>query len=169
MLSLTRKTDYALVALAALADRASEARPLSAARIAREFGLPAQVLMSVLKSLQQAGLVASTRGAHGGYYLTRIPDDITLGDVIEAIEGSAKLTPCCVEDEADACLACRTTPHCIIRDRMRQLNERVNALFARITLGDLIGPNFGATLSQVSLHVPAHYRSKPAVQEIETK
>jgi len=152
MLSLTRKTDYALVALAAMAQKADEQRPLSAARIAKEFGLPAQVLMKVLKNLQQSGLIASTRGAHGGYYLTQSPHDISLGAVIEATEGAVRLTPCCVEDETDACLACSTMPKCFIRDRMRQLNERLNDLFTQITLSDFLAPDFNATLAQVSLH-----------------
>jgi FeS assembly SUF system regulator len=156
MLTLTRKTDYALVAMAALAQQATEDKPLSAARIAKEFGLPAQVLMKVLKNLQQAGLIASSRGAHGGYFLTQDPQWITLGSVIEAIEGSVRLTPCCTEGEPSTCLACAAMPNCQVRDRMRQLNERVNTLFAQVTLGDLLAPDFDATLSQVSLHASSN-------------
>ncbi len=157
MLSLTRKTDYALVAMAALADGATEEQPLSAARIAKEHELPAQVLMQVLKNLQQAGLIASTRGAHGGYYLAQPSNRITLGSVIEAIEGAARLTPCCVEDDADACLACRVMPRCAIREGVRLLNERIHSLFARITLEDLLAKDFGRRLTTMTLadDVPA--------------
>lgn len=165
MLSLTRKTDYALVALAALAEGASEDQPLSAARIARDRHLPAQVLMKVLKNLQHAGLIASTRGAHGGYYLTRGADRITLGAVIDATEGAARLTPCCVEDQADACLACQTLPRCTIRQGMRQINERLHALFEKITLGDLLASDFGDRLARITLSEAQ--RSQP-LQEQES-
>ncbi|MEM1027845.1 MAG: Rrf2 family transcriptional regulator, partial [Planctomycetota bacterium] len=96
MLTLTRKTDYALVALCHLAHRRNEeAGPVSARVIAEAYQLPLPLLMNILKELAQAKLVTSTRGASGGYALALAPDRISLLDVVNAIEGPVKLTPCC--------------------------------------------------------------------------
>jgi len=162
MLSFTRKTDYALVALATLADEdASRCQPLSANRIAQRYDLPPHVLIKVLKTLLRAGLVGSTRGAHGGYYLAKAPAWITLADVIEAIEGKAELTPCCCENghehTDDSCIACRVLPDCPIGDRMQQLNQRINAFFRQITLKDLLSADFKVGLTEVTVEGQNHH------------
>lgn len=166
MLSLTRKTDYALVALATLADQAADrGQPISAARIAQLYDLPAHVVVKVLKTLLHAELVGSTRGAHGGYYLAKTPDTITLADVIRAMEGSAELTPCCCQDEQadDACIACRVMPNCPIGDRMQLLNERINAFFRRISLKDLLSADLKTALVDVHVeHQPQPHESMTA-------
>jgi len=96
MLTLTRKTDYALVALSHLAHRlAEDAGPVSARIIAETHGLPLPLLMNILKELAQAKLVNSTRGATGGYALALSPERISLLEIINAIEGPVKLTACC--------------------------------------------------------------------------
>ena len=96
MLSLTRKTDYALVALAGLAEmEASASAPVSASRLAQVYALPLPMLMNVLKLLHRADLVAAARGATGGYYLQRDPGRISVLEVIETIEGPVRLAPCC--------------------------------------------------------------------------
>ncbi|MGB0714432.1 MAG: RrF2 family transcriptional regulator [Phycisphaerae bacterium] len=93
MLSLTRKCDYALVAMAELARNGR--RTISARGLAAEVGIRVPVLTNVLHRLQRHGLVTSRKGARGGYSLSRPPTMITLADVIEAIEGDVRLTPCC--------------------------------------------------------------------------
>lgn len=111
MLSLNRKTDYALVALAYLgrmhqAEQMSAALPTqaSARQIADLFQLPLPLLMNVLKELCQAGVVRSTRGVHGGYSLVVDPRSLTLLQVVEIMEGPVRLAACCgelTEDELD--------------------------------------------------------------------
>ena len=81
----TRKTDYALVALAGLAHE--DAAPASARDLAEQFHLPLPVLRNILKLLTMHGLLISTRGPNGGYRLAREPRKITLRQVIEVIEG----------------------------------------------------------------------------------
>lgn len=143
MLSFTRKTDYALVALARLAevgapDRAREDEVLSARQIGTQYGIPLPVLMNILKELVKGGLVRSTRGAQGGYSLATNPQDITVARVIESIEGPVKFLPCCEEDEAVACRECRIHPRCPITDSVRALNGYLNDYLNRITLADLV-------------------------------
>ena len=81
MFSFTKKTDYALVALATLAEETAggpETGRLSARQISERHGMPLPVLMNVLKDLVSVGLVTSTRGSKGGYSLARDPQAITI-------------------------------------------------------------------------------------------
>ena len=138
-LGFTRRTDYALVALASLAKQAAAGdRPLSARQIATMHGLPLHLLMNVLKRLHAAGLVHSRRGSGGGYWPSADPDRIRVAQVVEAIEGPVKLAPCCEADDQDACLECASVPCCPISGSIRQLNGLVFALLQRVTLEDLM-------------------------------
>src|ERR1051325_1139837 len=111
--SLTRKTDYALVALSRLADEAAGGKqPLSARQIAQQFNLPLPLLMNVLKDLHRAEIVCSRRGQTGGYMLCcHDPADVTMLQVIEALEGRVSVAVCCEDEVAGAtrepCVACR--------------------------------------------------------------
>ena len=146
MLRLTRKTDYALVALARLAG-ADRGSPVSARRIAEEYRLPLPLMMNLLKNLQQAGFVRSARGARGGYYLADRPEQIRLVSVIEAIEGPLQLTVCCEDEPEDApCLSCALTPRCPITMAMRHVNARIANFLSPISLRDLM---------ESTIHVPA--------------
>jgi len=140
--SLTRKTDYALVALAALAEAADgDDGSLSARQIAEAYHLPASMLMNVLKDLHRAGLLESRRGAGGGYSLTRPPAEIAARSVIEAIEGPVKVALCCEDEPAtdDApCAACSVQPRCPIVTPMQRFNELVLRFLDQLTLEDLI-------------------------------
>ena len=90
MLTLTRKTDYALIALSHLA--ANQGRIVSAREIAGKYRVPLALLMNLLKLCAAAGLVESVRGARGGYRLGKPPEKITLVELVEAIEGPLKLS-----------------------------------------------------------------------------
>jgi FeS assembly SUF system regulator len=139
MLHLTRKCDYALVAMAHLAEQDTAMdSPISARQVAEHFTLPVQVLVKVLKDLHRAGIIGSTRGARGGYYLEYQASQISIADVIDAIEGPIKLAPCCQQDDQDACVACSTTPVCPISNNVRLLNDRIRSLLRDVTLQDLM-------------------------------
>ncbi len=135
MLSLTRKTDYALLALTVLAMRPAEV--LSAREMAERFGLSSGLLMNVLKQLGAAGLVDSVRGAHGGYRLAAPPERITLADLIDTMEGPVRLAPCVGgngEDPGD----CDASSRCPIQGPLQRLHERLRAFFGDITLAELV-------------------------------
>ncbi len=151
MLSLTRKTDYALVALARLAGASADdaADPVSARDIAEQFDLPLPLTMNVLKRLHRAGLVESMRGAKGGYYLAREAGAVRLTEVIEAIEGPVRVTACCggaseagsregAAGGVDA-IGCGVREACPITHAVRDLNERIYAFIHQYTLADLVG------------------------------
>jgi Rrf2 family protein len=129
----TRKTDYALVALAGLARRnhgSSSARDL-----ADELRLPLPVLRNILKLLASHGLLVSSRGPSGGYQLARPPREITLAEVIEVIEGPVQLVRCCsaAHDEPD----CRLMDSCQIKGNVRKVHESLMDFLNRVTLAHL--------------------------------
>jgi len=86
-MNLSAKTEYACLAMLELAKEYDSGEPLQLRRIAAEHGIPARFLVQILLQLKGAALVASTRGAAGGYRLARSPQKISLADVIDAIEG----------------------------------------------------------------------------------
>lgn len=86
MLTLLRRTDYALVALAALADRPRES--VSSTRLAETMHVSGAFLRNILKDLARTELVHAERGPHGGYSFVRDPASISLLMIVEAIEGS---------------------------------------------------------------------------------
>lgn len=139
-LTLSRKTDYALVALAALAaQQEREGEPLSARQIAEEHQLPPSLLMNLLKDLHKGKILCSRRGPSGGYLLCHDPADVRLLDVIEAIEGTVKVALCCDEDADDACTACQVMAACPIVKPMQRFNDMLRGFLDGITLADLIG------------------------------
>lgn len=138
MLSLTRKTDYALVALSYLAKRWQQGEgAVSARQIAKCFGLPQPLLMNILKSLAQADLLRSTRGVQGGYELSCSPAEISVMEVVCAIEGPAQLTACS-NGLPIVGQGCEIAEDCPIREPIRQLHCRINRLLEQMTLEQMI-------------------------------
>jgi Rrf2 family protein len=86
-MNLSAKTEYACLAMLQLAADYDSGEPVHIRRIADENGIPARFLVQILLQLKGASLVASTRGAAGGYRLARPPREISLADVIDVIEG----------------------------------------------------------------------------------
>jgi Rrf2 family protein len=80
------KSEYACLAMLELAARYGDPRPVRLADVADRHGIPQRFLVQILLQLKGAGLVASTRGAAGGYHLARPPEDITLADILGVIE-----------------------------------------------------------------------------------
>ena len=141
MFGFTKRTDYALVALARLAEESGGGGSLSARQIAEHYGVPLPVLMNVLKDLTIGGLVRSIRGARGGYVLARPAHAISVADVLGTIEGPVKVMPCCEETEETACLECNLVVRCPVTKSVRVLNDRILAFLERVTLRDLMSDN----------------------------
>jgi Rrf2 family protein len=136
MLSLSRKTDYALIALSLLAKQ--ETGVVSAREIAAGTGLPLPILTNILKSLAHAEIVVSERGACGGYGLGRSPETVTLYDLITAIEGRFQLVRCAVlgKDSDDA--PCELEPSCPTRLPAHKVHARLRRFLESITLAELV-------------------------------
>ena len=89
-MKLSARTEYACLAMLQLAHDYDGGEPVQIRRIAEEHGIPARFLVQILLQLKGASLVASTRGAAGGYRLARPPREISLAEVIEVMEGSER-------------------------------------------------------------------------------
>ncbi len=137
MLALTRKTDYALIALSYLtAQHADGGMPVSAKRIAETFGLPAPLLMNILKDLANAKVLTSTRGPRGGYRLATDPASLTLLEVVTAMEGPVRLAACS-DGLPVVGQGCELANTCPIRGTVRSLHNRINRFLGEVTLQDL--------------------------------
>ncbi len=137
MLSLTRKSDYALVALVSLAERPDELQ--SARELADRLKLPPAALRNILKDLTREGLLESIQGTSGGYQLALPADQISLAAIICAIEGPVRLTTCCGGDSEPQSDGCRREDSCRIKAAVRGLNQRLAGFLDTVSLADLVG------------------------------
>lgn len=135
MLSLTRKTDYALVAMVDLAVEAGQR--WSSREIAERCGLPFPVLTNILKQLTHHGLVTAVRGPHGGYELAKPANEITLIDLIEAIEGPSRLTICCQDSSEPDGKSCDIEPSCRIKEPVRKVHNGLRYVLGSVTLAQI--------------------------------
>jgi FeS assembly SUF system regulator len=130
MLRLSKLTDYAVVVLVRLgAGDGVQTSP----GIAAATGIPEPTVAKVLKALAGSGLVASQRGARGGYRLIRPLAAIPIADVIAAIDGPIALTAC-VDGGTGVCEVERICP---VRGRWDPVNEAIQQALAAITLADM--------------------------------
>ncbi len=133
MLRVTRLTDYATVVLTVLA--AEPDRVLSAVELAERAGLEAPTVSKVLKPLAQAGLLEAFRGAHGGYRLSRPAPQISLIEIVEAMEGPLAMTECSLEDTS-----CGIAEQCGARANWRRINDVIAAALGEVSLAQLAPP-----------------------------
>ena len=99
MLRLSKKADYALLAMRHLAARADRGA-MSARELAEEYAIPPELLAKVLQKLVKARLLASHQGIKGGYGLGRAPAQISVADVIQAVDGPLTVTACSPDDHS---------------------------------------------------------------------
>lgn len=88
-MKVSAKTEYACIAMLELAAQYGSGEPVRIRKIAERHDVPPRFLVQILLQLKGAGLVASTRGAAGGYHLVRPPEDVSLGEVMEIVEGTS--------------------------------------------------------------------------------
>jgi len=135
MLRLSKKTDYALLALQHLGSEGASG-VASARAIAERFGIPLELLAKILQQLAHHGLVAAHKGIHGGYYLARPADAISIADVVEAINGPMTLTACSPAD-----MRCEQFAACTVRDPLWQIRERIVSVLQATTIADVSRPD----------------------------
>ncbi len=137
MLSLSKRADYALLALSHLAatQAAEPVRLVNTKEIAEQYEIPAELLAKLLQTLARSGIVASHPGPTGGYRLLRVPAAISIAEIVSAIDGPLALLPCS-NGQGDTC---KQFSHCTIRDPLAEIERRVKALLQEITLADVGG------------------------------
>ena len=126
--------------------------PISLAEMADHESLPRPYLEQLVVSLREAGLVHSTRGAHGGYQLSREPAQIKMGEVLRALEGPIAPMVCASEDPAHAGI-CERTGFCNVNHLWMTVQRAIIGALDSITLADLATPR--ASHPFHSLPIPA--------------
>jgi len=140
MIRLSRITDYGIVLMVELA-RSADGEARNARNLAAETDLPVPVVSKVLKSLARGGLLASQRGSKGGYTLARSAADISVPEMITALEGPISLTECTVHPGA-----CSQESSCDVRGPWQRINTAVESALAKITLADLAAPQLPGSI-----------------------
>ena len=131
MLRLSKKADYALMAMKHLALKA-DATSTSAREIAEQYDIPIELMAKVLQRLVRTGLLVSTQGTRGGYTLGRPSASISVADVIQAIDGPFTVTACSTEKND-----CDQYSKCSIRDPLWQIRERIAEALERVTIAEM--------------------------------
>ncbi|MBP3637712.1 MAG: Rrf2 family transcriptional regulator [Clostridia bacterium] len=138
-MKLSTKGKYGLYAMFYLAQHAGNGpQPLKAVA---EIGVPEDYLEQLLGNLRRAGLVTTVRGAQGGYQLAKAPEEITVGDIIDATEGPLTISEC-LSDEG----CCHRSGQCRTRRVWEYLSNSINDLLQSISLRDMLEQEeFGVT------------------------
>lgn len=136
MRTLSKRTQYALRALYALARHAPE-HPVLIADLSQSEDIPRKFLEQILLHLKQKGIVDSRRGRNGGYFLTQPPHCITLGAIIRAIDGPLAPLPCASESNFRKCDECPDIRFCGTRLIMRQVRDATASILDHTTLADI--------------------------------
>lgn len=131
---LSHLADYAVVLMTAAARREPSER-LSATALAEETGVPLPTTQKLMGQLAGAGLLTSARGASGGFALARPPSEISLADVVEAVEGPIAMTVCS-EGRTD----CALDAHCRVKPHMGVVGSAVRGALGAVSLTSLCGP-----------------------------
>jgi len=134
MLRVSKIIDYGTLVLTHMAS--DPGRLFSAADLAATLGLGQPVVSKVLKSLTQQDIVKSTRGARGGYTLSRAAEDISIADIIDALdEQPFGLTECTATPGA-----CSVEAACSIRSNWQRINAIVRKTLEQVSIADMVNP-----------------------------
>jgi Rrf2 family protein len=144
--------------------------PASLAEIAAEEDLPRAYLEQLVVSLREAGLVTSTRGAHGGYELARPPETITMAQVLRALEGP--IAPMmCASDDPEHATVCDRSARCTVNVLWVRVRDAVSGALDSMTLADLVPPRIpvDAALDVVAAPIaPASIQPTPTQGALTT-
>jgi len=138
MLALTKKTGYGLIAMTHLS-RLGAGRVASAREIAERFGVPASLLMNVMKELAAVGYLESVRGARGGYRLAGGLERVSLADLITAVEGPIRLAECisgAAGEDADG--TCHLMHRCPISAPVHRVQRKLSDFLKQVSLAEIV-------------------------------
>jgi len=135
MIRLSKLTDYAVVVMAQMARDGAAVQ--TAPQLAERTGVPAPTVAKLLKALAPAGLMQSHRGAAGGYRLARAPEDISVAEIITALDGPISITACVDGAEGH----CGMETLCPMRGNWDRVNRAVRRALEEVSLADMMAPS----------------------------
>jgi Rrf2 family protein len=134
---LSKKTRYAMVALARLAKESGKA-PMQIKEIAEQENIPRSFLENILLELRKMGILGSQLGKSGGYYLLKKPGEVNLAEIIDHFEGTLSLLYCVSEKAYRPCEFCKDEATCQIRKVFKEILANTNSILNKATLETLI-------------------------------
>jgi FeS assembly SUF system regulator len=134
MIRITRQTDYGILLLSQMASRPVE-EVHTAKHAAQQSKIPLPMTSKILKALAKGGLLVSHRGVKGGYRLAATADHISLGDVIQALEGPFGITECSFNPGA-----CEQEGSCPVQSNWKRISLAMLDALDRIPLSDMVAP-----------------------------
>ena len=135
---LTKKAKYALNALVYLSRNKDKEVPKSAERIAKDNNIPKKFLESILADMTKVGILSSVQGKGGGYVLRKLPQQISMVEIIRLFDGAVGLIPCATHRYFKPCHECNDVESCKIRWAFKELRD-INVEFLKDkTIHDLL-------------------------------
>ncbi|MFC1675476.1 RrF2 family transcriptional regulator [Planctomycetota bacterium] len=134
-MQVSQKSFYALRAIFELAKNKDQG-PVKIADIAKAQAIPQRFLEVILSQLKQAGFVTSRRGNDGGYMMVREPAELTVGEVMDFIQGPIGLVPCM--NDGSMAENCLLRENCVFRGMWEKLNAAISNVFNDVTFSDLV-------------------------------
>jgi Rrf2 family protein len=130
---MSRKCKYGLKAMIALA-REHGRGPILIADLAEREAIPKKFLEAILLGLKNRGLLHSRKGPHGGYLLGRAPEQISVGEIVRALDGPLALVSCVSQTAYSACEECVTEKNCAVRRLFQQVRDETARILDGTTL-----------------------------------
>lgn len=134
MIRITKLTDYGIVLMSTLS--AAEDARFAAPELAAQTQLPLPVVSKILKQLTRSGLLVSQRGANGGYSLARSAQEVSVAEIITALEGPIAMTEC-IEDAPGVC---DMEGSCPVSSNWSRINRAIRDALDGITLAEMSHP-----------------------------
>ena len=132
MIRITRQTDYGIALMARMAS-CPQFETHNARDLAKEFRLPLPMVSKTLKLLSKNGLLTSQRGSKGGYFLAKNPEEITVLEIISALDGPIALTDCSFEDFGN----CKQEPVCPVSRPWQKINQVLREALGKMNLAEM--------------------------------
>lgn len=137
-MKVSKRTEYGLRAIVALAARGGLETPVPLREIAAQEDIPEAFLDQIFGSLRRIGVVVSVRGASGGYQLARPPQEISMGEIVRVLEGTVAPIGCVGDEAVDPVDFCARASHCHTRSVWVKLYSSIEQVLNGITLADVM-------------------------------
>ena len=130
MFKITRKVEYALIALRHL-QQGDHGKLCSSKSMSTEYGIPQELLAKILQKLAREGIVISVKGPKGGYKISKDPNSVNMTKFFEIMEGPMGIMDCYFDSN------CEQLHGCNIREPINRINDSIRSMFNNMTLADI--------------------------------
>jgi Rrf2 family protein len=132
---IRRNTDYGLRAMINLAGRAPR-EAVSAKVLAEQEEVSYQLICKLLQKLQRAGYIKSLMGPSGGYRMAKPASEVTLGEIVDLLQGPVVINRCVIDDDA-----CSRKHSCVVSASLRKIQRELEGYLSNVTLAQLVKEN----------------------------